>query len=78
MKQERKKRLDEIGLEVQGNVNEGNWNVQFKKLQDYNEKYGHCKLFCAVDRFRSFCIPPLRLHLSLSLNCRQCTTEVQS
>jgi hypothetical protein len=29
------------------------WNLQFKKLQDYCENHGHCKLFCAVDRFPS-------------------------
>jgi hypothetical protein len=32
---------------------EAGWNLQFKKLQDYYEKHGHCKLFCAVDRFPS-------------------------
>jgi hypothetical protein len=30
---------------------EAEWNLQYKKLQDYNGKHGHCELFLAVDRF---------------------------
>jgi hypothetical protein len=49
---ERKAKLDELGFElsVQGKSNEEKWNLQFKKLQDYHGKHGHCELFWAVDR----------------------------
>jgi hypothetical protein len=49
---ERKAKLDKIGFEfsVKGKTNEDNWNSQFKKLQDYHEKYGHCELLW-VDPF---------------------------
>jgi hypothetical protein len=49
---ERKVKLDEIGFEfsVQDKSNEENWNLQFKKLQDYYGKHGHCESFWAVDR----------------------------
>jgi hypothetical protein len=49
MDPEQKNRLDEIGFEF--NRFETAWNLQFKKLQDYYVKDGHCKLFWAVDRF---------------------------
>jgi hypothetical protein len=50
---ERKAKLDEIGFEmsVKDKTNEAKWNLQFKKLQDYYGKHGHCELFLAVDRF---------------------------
>jgi hypothetical protein len=50
---ERKAKLDKIGFEfsVKDKTNEKNWNLQFKKLQDYHEKYGHCELFWVVDPF---------------------------
>jgi hypothetical protein len=53
MDPERKRMLDEIDFEfsVQDNTNEEKWNLQFKKLQDYYEKHGHCELFWVVDCF---------------------------
>jgi hypothetical protein len=49
---ERKAKLDEIGFElsVQDEANEETWNLQFKKLQDYYGKHGHCELLLAVGR----------------------------
>jgi hypothetical protein len=46
---EKKNRLDGIGFEF--NRFERAWNLQFKKLQDYYVKHGHCELFWAIDRF---------------------------
>jgi hypothetical protein len=45
--------LDEIGFDFnpKGKANEENWNLQFKRLQDYNGKQGHCELFWDADRF---------------------------
>jgi hypothetical protein len=53
-----KAKLDEIGFKFstrqdRENANEKKWNLQFKKLQGYSEKHGHCELFWAVDRFPS-------------------------
>jgi hypothetical protein len=50
---ERKVKLDEIGFEfsVMDKANEEKWNMQFKKLQEYYGKHGHCELFWVVDRF---------------------------
>jgi hypothetical protein len=50
---ERKRMIDEIGLAFNstGMTNKENWNLQFQKLRDYNEKHGHCEFFWAVDRF---------------------------
>jgi hypothetical protein len=52
---ERKMRLDEIGFDFnhkgKDKTNEENWNLQFKKLQDYYGKHGHCELVWAVNRF---------------------------
>jgi hypothetical protein len=51
---ERKEKLDEIGFQftvLKDRTNEPKWNLQFKKLQDYNVKHGHCELFWDVDRF---------------------------
>jgi hypothetical protein len=46
MDQEQKKRLDEIGFEVQGKaIMETNWNLKYNQLRDYYEKYGHCEFF---------------------------------
>jgi hypothetical protein len=66
--QERKRMLDEIGFDFnpKGMTNEDIWNLQFKKLQDYFEKHGHCELVWAVDRFifilnTPTSIPPLSL-----------------
>jgi phage pi2 protein 07 len=55
MDQERKTRLDEIGLvfNPKDKANEKNWNLQFTKLHDYFEKHGHCELFWSVDQFPS-------------------------
>jgi hypothetical protein len=43
---ERKAKLEKIGFEFsgRGKVNEENWNLQFKKLQDYHRQHGHCEL----------------------------------
>jgi hypothetical protein len=43
---ERKAKLYKIGFEFsrQEKANEENWNLQFKKLQDYHVKHGHCEL----------------------------------
>jgi hypothetical protein len=53
MDPERKEKLDEICFEVSvkdDQTKAEKWNLQFKKgLQDYNVKYGHCELLCAVD-----------------------------
>jgi hypothetical protein len=46
---ERKEKLVETGFEFC--PDEEKWNSQFKKLQDYHGKHGHCELFWAVDRF---------------------------
>jgi hypothetical protein len=48
---ERKTMLDEIGFEfnLSDKTNEGKWNLQFKRLQDYYEEHGHCELFGAVN-----------------------------
>jgi hypothetical protein len=50
---ERKAKLDEMCFEfsVRDKANEEKWNLQFKKLQEYHGKHGHCELFWAVDRF---------------------------
>jgi hypothetical protein len=42
MDQERKARLEEIGFVV--SVQDNIWNLQFKKLHDFNVKHGHCEL----------------------------------
>jgi hypothetical protein len=49
---DRKEKLDEIGFtfSVKFEGDEENWSLQFKKLQDYYVKHGHCELFLAVDR----------------------------
>jgi hypothetical protein len=49
---ERKAKLNKIGFEFssQKKANEENWNLQFKKLQDYYGKHGHCELFWGADR----------------------------
>jgi hypothetical protein len=72
MDPERKAKLDEIGFDFnpKGNAKE-NWNLQFKKLRDYYEKHGHCKFFGLSTIVTSSSIPPLTLHLHLSLNCSQ-------
>jgi hypothetical protein len=62
MHPERKRMLNEIGLDFNANDKanerkwmgltfEKKWNLQFKKLQDYYEKHGHCELFWDDDRF---------------------------
>jgi hypothetical protein len=53
MDQERKRMLDEIGFDYnpKDKNNEENWNLQFKKLQTYYGKHGHCELVWAVMRF---------------------------
>jgi hypothetical protein len=55
------------------NSQDAQWNVQFKKLGKFKEKHGHCELFWFLDRIVFVLNTPLlTLHLSLSLNCRQC------
>jgi hypothetical protein len=76
---ERKAKLDKIGFafSVMDKVNEENWNLQFKKLQDYYGKNGHCELFwAAVDRSTFILNTPLTLHLCLSLYCRFSATQL--
>jgi hypothetical protein len=65
---ERKAKLDEIGFEFSGQdkANKGNWNLQFKKLQGFYGKHGHCELFWAVDIF-TFILNTLTNNLSSSL-----------
>jgi hypothetical protein len=50
---EREAKLDELGFEfsVKDEIYDAKWNLQFKKLQDYYGKHGHCELFWAVDHF---------------------------
>jgi hypothetical protein len=50
---ERKRMLNEIGFvfKFKDNANKGNWDLQFNKLQDYCEKYGHSELSWDIDRF---------------------------
>jgi hypothetical protein len=50
---ERKAKLDKIGFEfsVKDKTNEKNWNLQFKKLQGYQGKHGHCELLWAANRY---------------------------
>jgi hypothetical protein len=47
---EQKAELNEIGFEfsAKNKANEKKWNLQFKKLQDYYGKHGHCELFCGL------------------------------
>jgi hypothetical protein len=52
MDPEREVKLNEIGFEFK--KYEEKWNLQFKTLQDYYGKHGHCELFWAVDRFTVF------------------------
>jgi hypothetical protein len=75
---ERKSKLDEIGFEiaVQDKSNEENWNLQFKKLQDYYGKNGDCELFWAVDRSTFILNTPLTHHLCLYLYCRFSATHL--
>jgi hypothetical protein len=54
MDQERRKRLDEIDFVISASDQDKDWNLHFKKMHDYYERPGHCKMFCAVDRFPSF------------------------
>jgi DNA-binding SARP family transcriptional activator len=42
-------RLDEIGFDFNPKAKEENWNLKFKKLQNYYGKQGHCESLCAVD-----------------------------
>jgi hypothetical protein len=72
MDPEREAKLNEIGFEFnhKGKKCEEKWNLQFKTLQDYYGKHGHCELFWAVERFTFILNAPLTLHLSLSLHCR--------
>jgi hypothetical protein len=53
MDPERQRMLDEIGFDFnpKDKTIEENCNLQFKRLQDYYGKHGHCELFWAVDRF---------------------------
>jgi hypothetical protein len=53
MDPERKGKLNEIDFEfnLKAMKDEENWNLQFKKLRDYDETHGHCELFWAVDCF---------------------------
>jgi hypothetical protein len=50
---ERKEKLNGISFElsVKNKANEENWNLRFKKLQEYHGKHGHCELSWAVIRF---------------------------
>jgi hypothetical protein len=68
MDSERERRLGEIGFEfnVKDKAKEETWNLQFKRLRDYSEKYGHCELFWAVDRFTFILNNPLTLLLYIS------------
>jgi hypothetical protein len=69
---ERKAKLDEIGFEfsVKNKANEENWNLKFKKLQEYHVKHGHCELFWAANRYTFILNTPLTLYLSFSLYFR--------
>jgi hypothetical protein len=53
---EREAKLAKIGFEfsVQDKSNDEKWTLQFKKLQNYHGKYGHCELF----RCQPFCVNP--------------------
>jgi hypothetical protein len=65
MDQEQKRMLDEIGLEFNPSKEE-NWDLQFKKLQDYFGKHGHCELVWAVDRFTFISNTPTNTSICLS------------
>jgi hypothetical protein len=79
MNPERKEKLFEIGFEfsVRDKAEKETWNLQFKKLQYYHGKHGHCELFWAVDRFTfilntSTNTPPSSL-LVFQVKCRTVT-----
>jgi hypothetical protein len=56
---------------------EARWNNMYERLRAFKESHGHCELFWVVERFTLILNTPLTLHLSLSLNCRQCAKQVQ-